>query len=133
MDDSAPTRREEDCEWEECVITVDAREAQGIRPKIAGLRQPLDPEANPILTLFLRFFPLDTYLEHLADVAHAWEAGPASRHNIPWNKGAFLRFLGVLVHMSCFPLPNIAHHWKFPASFPLSAEKGRKNLKTVLR
>lgn len=67
--DSAPANREDDDEWEECQITLDAREKEGIRPKVAGLRQALDPEADPILTLFLRFFPLATYMEHLADVA----------------------------------------------------------------
>ncbi len=72
-------------------------------------------------------------MEHLADVASKWEAGPASRHNIPWNKGVLLRFFGVLVHMACFPLPNMEFHWKFPSRYPAAAEKGRSNLKQVLR
>jgi hypothetical protein len=83
--DSAPTHREEEDEWEECHITLDPREAEGIRKKQAGLRQALDPEADPILTLFLRFFPLGTYMDHLADVAGQWALGATSRHIIPWN------------------------------------------------
>jgi hypothetical protein len=97
---------------------VDAREAEGIRKKAAGLKTELDETADPVLTLFLRFFPLATYMEHLADVAQRWSAGPSSRHTIPWNKGVFLRFLGVLIHMAIFPLPNMEWHWKWPSNFP---------------
>lgn len=114
--DSAPTKRGVEEEWEECAIPVDAREAAGIQSRKAGLRGTL--EGEPILTLFSWFFPMQLYMSHLMELA-ARKPGPrGSRHNIPWNKGTFLRFLGLLIRASIMPLPNLEWHWRWPKHLP---------------
>ena len=97
---------------------MDAREGEGLTKKRVRLIEPLDEEAEPILSLFLRFFPLALFLGHLAGVATRWAASGTSRHIIAWNRGTFLRWLGVLIRMAIHPLPNIDYHWRWPRSWP---------------
>ena len=64
LEDSAPTKRPVEQDWEECHIPIDAREAAGVNRRQAGLRGNLE-EGEPILTLFSWFFPLQLYMSHL--------------------------------------------------------------------
>ena len=76
--------------------------------------------------MFLRFFPLLAYVEHVADLARG-KAGPtSSRHVVPWNKGTFLRFLGLVIRLAILPLPNLTWHWRWPSSFPSASLKSLK-------
>ncbi len=69
-----------------------------------------------MLSLFLRFFPLALYMQHIADVASA----PVNNYqHIPWNKGMFLRWLGTLIRMALQPLPNVEWHWRWPTTYPV--------------
>ena len=109
-----------DC-WEDCTILVDSRERDGISVRYGRLREALDSSADPVLTLFMRFFPLATYMSHLGDVAQHWGEAGSSRHFIPWNKGLMLRFFGLLVRMAMAPLPNVEFHWRWPLEWPNNA------------
>lgn len=75
-------------------------------------------EEKPVLGLFLRFFPLATFEERFADVAAHYQTNRATRHNVPFNRGVFLRFIGLLLRMVICPLPNIAWHWNWPEYLP---------------
>lgn len=125
---SCPSNREEEEEWEECTIPVDPMRAAGIAPRRAGLTRRLDEGEDPILGLFLRFFPLQTYLDHLNVVASTQTEAASSRHAIPWDKGTFLRFLGVLIMLSMNPLPNSEWHWRWPRDLPPSKLASVKKL-----
>lgn len=54
----------------------------------------------------------------------------SSRHNVPWDKGTFLRFLGVIIKLALYPLPNIEWHWRWPSEFP---GQGPPSLKHLMR
>ncbi len=94
--DSAPSKRAVEAEWEECHIPVDAREAAGVQPRRAGLRQTLG-DSEPVFTLFSWFFPLQMFAEHVGERARRKPGPPGSRHVVPWNMGMFLRFLGLII------------------------------------
>lgn len=74
-----------------------------------------------MLRLFERFFPMATYLRHLADVDARWqrETHGTSRHD--FSKHQFARWLGTLVHMCLHPKPSTEWHWRLPGSFPEGA------------
>lgn len=65
---SAPTKHEEDVQWEECTIPVDPMRADGVAVRRPQLSTRLDEAEDPILGLFLRFFPVDAYVAHLGEV-----------------------------------------------------------------
>jgi hypothetical protein len=115
--DSAPTKRPVEEEWEECTIPVDARDAAGIQSRKAGLRGSLE-SAEPVLTLFTWFFPLQVYMGHLHELKARKPGPPGSRHSVPWDQGVFLRFLGLLIRAATHPLPNLSWHWRWPAHLP---------------
>jgi hypothetical protein len=70
--------------------------------------------------MFRRFFPVDYFVTRLGDVAaHYNQQG--HRHTVSWTRGTLLRFLGCLLHMAVFPLPNHHWHWNFPSHLPNSA------------
>lgn len=79
-----------------------------------GLKRKLDDGEEPVLGLFLRFFPLQYFMQHMHHVNGQWQNMATSRHLIPWNKGMFLRFLGVLIQMCLTPVPNTEYHWRRP-------------------
>lgn len=85
LDASAPSKREVELEWEEVAISVDEREAKGIAKKRAHLIQGLEPSAEPIMTLFCRFFPLDYYVRHLAKLDLDQAGATRSRHKVKWD------------------------------------------------
>lgn len=126
--ESAPTKRAEDLQWEECTIPVCAREKAGHGPKVAGLKQRLDDEEEPILGLFLRFFPLAYFMEHIKKLHEGEHGKTSSRHKVPWNKGTFLRFLGCIIRLAMYPLPNIEWHWRWPTVFSSDKPPGLKHL-----
>ena len=115
---SAPTRHQEDADWVECEIPVDPRDMQGMSKRRPFLRRRLDEGEEPILGIFLRFFPLQMYVNHLQEAAEKWRGGGGSKHGIPFDKGTFLRFLGVLLKMAMHPLPKYSYHWRWPSEFP---------------
>lgn len=49
---------------------------------------------------------------------------------IPWNKGTFLAFLGVLIQLALNPLPNIEWHWRWPSHLPA---RGKRDMGKVMR
>jgi hypothetical protein len=49
----------------EATVTTDIRETRGHMGKRAHLSKPLKPGEDSILALFLRFFPIQMYEEHL--------------------------------------------------------------------
>jgi hypothetical protein len=53
----------------EATVTTDIRESRGHMGKRAHLSRPLQPGEEPILALFLRFFPIKMYEEHLEQLA----------------------------------------------------------------
>ena len=71
-----------------------------------------------MLGLFLRFFPLAKYMAWIMELAEKKPGPSTSRHHIPWSKGVFLRFLGLLVQACIFPVPNLDWHWRWPDSLP---------------
>lgn len=73
---------------------------------------------EPILTLFLNFFPMQRYLAHLQELAKRKPGPKNSRHYIPWTEGMFLRFLGLLIRAAIVPLPNLEWHWRWPKDVP---------------
>lgn len=93
----------------------------------ARLSAGLEATEEPFLALFLRFFPIALYMEHLAELARSGIASVASRHRVELSKGKFLRFLGILIRFAIFPLPNMEWHWRWPASFPAAAHAGIKD------
>ena len=110
--ESAPSKRKVEEEWEECHIPVDAREADGVQSRRAGLRGTLPEGCDPVYTLFTWFFPMQFFFGHVDELA-ARKPGPTgSRHNIPWEHGVFLRFLGLIIRAAIMPLPNMTWHWR---------------------
>lgn len=100
--------------------------------KRAHLVEGLDGTEEPIFGMFRRFFPIDYFMEHMAAVRQAQSGGGAtSRHTIPWDKGTFLVFLGVIIQLALNPLPNIEWHWRWPSHLPKIP--GRKNMAKVMR
>lgn len=83
-----------------------------------GLKNGLEESEEPVLGLFLRFFPLQYFMAHMNVLKQRWENVATSRHVIPWTKGMFLRFLGMLVTMCMHPVPNSAMYWRKPAGWP---------------
>ncbi len=115
--DSAPSKRDLEMGWEDCAIPVDAREAAGVQSRRAGLRQAIG-DGEPVLSLFQMFFPMQLFMSHLQELK-ARKPGPTgSRHNIPWDQGVFLRFLGLLIRFAIMPLPNLEWHWRWPSHLP---------------
>ncbi len=115
--DSAPSKRNLEMGWEDCAIPVDAREAAGVQSRRAGLRQAIG-DGEPVLSLFQMFFPMQLFMSHLQELK-ARKPGPTgSRHNIPWDQGVFLRFLGLLIRFAIMPLPNLEWHWRWPSHLP---------------
>ena len=115
--DSAPSKRDLEMGWEDCAIPVDAREAAGVQSRRAGLRQAIG-DGEPVLSLFQMFFPMQLFMSHLQELK-ARKPGPTgSRHNIPWDQGVFLRFLGLLIRFAIMPLPNLEWHWRWPSYLP---------------
>lgn len=80
--------------------------------------------------MFRRFFPIDYFMGHLEEVAAAQASGSSTRHVIPWNKGTFLAFLGVLIQLALNPLPNIEWHWRWPSHLPA---RGKRDMGKVMR
>ena len=78
------------------------------------IRHGLDEGEEVIWGYFKRFFPLAAYEEHLENLRRSYVDTRTSRHIVEWSKGEFLRFLGILVHISLVPMPNYAHHWRWP-------------------
>ena len=64
LEDSAPSKRPVEAEWEECTISMDERQKNGVQDRRPGLTVNLGAE-EPVLGLFLRFFPIATYTEWL--------------------------------------------------------------------
>lgn len=69
-----------------------------------------------MLGLFLRFFPLAKYMAWIMELAEKKPGPSTSRHHIPWSKGVFLRFLGLLVQACIYPAPNLDWQWSWPDS-----------------
>ena len=86
LDASAPSKRALELEWEEVAISVDEREAKGIAKRRAHLIQGLEPSAEPIMSLFCRFFPLDYYVRHLAKLNLEQTGATPSRHKVKWDQ-----------------------------------------------
>lgn len=118
LQDSNRGRQSRDDEWEACEILTDPRDQQGITRRPGTLTRALIDEEEPYLGLFLRFFPLSTFEQRFADVANHYRTNRATRHNVPFNRGVFLRFLGLLLRMVTSPLPNMAWHWDWPSHLP---------------
>ena len=75
----------------------------------AGLRESIG-EGEPVLSLFMVFFPLQLFMNHLHELK-ARKPGPkTSRHNIPWDQGVFMRFLGMIIRFAIMPLLNLEWH-----------------------
>ncbi len=130
LEDSAPTKRAVDLQWQECTVPVCEREKAGYGPKQPGLKQRLDDSEEPILGLFLRFFPVAYFMAHIEKMRKAGKDKGKSRHHVPWDKGTFLRFLGVIIKLALYPLPNIEWHWRWPTAFPGG---GPPSIKHIMR
>lgn len=102
--------------------------SDGVAVKVPHLIRRLDHHENPYLGLFLRFFPLPAYLAHLEAVANMWATTGASRHEIPFDQGTLLRFMGMLMRISMTPLPAISWHWRYPGDLPQRDGEGVKHL-----
>lgn len=123
-----------DADWEEVQVTTDIRETRdGHLGKRAHLRRGLVAGEEPILGLFLRFFPMEMYEEHLEklrkETAGLGQPG-TSRHVVKWDKGTFLRFLGLLLRFTVVPLANMEWHWRWPADVPDMGVRDVKNIMT---
>lgn len=108
----------------QCTIDVDERDKQGIARRRCGLTQRLEEGEDPFLGLFLRFFPVDAFTRHFDDVAAHYAAHRRARHAITWSRGVFLRFLGIIIRMAVWPLPNVEWHWRWPSKLPEEAQPG---------
>lgn len=53
-----------------------------------------------------------------------------SRHSIPYDKGTFLQFLGVLLQLSLNKKPNMEWSWRWPAHLP---KRNKPNMSKVMR
>lgn len=62
-----------------------------------------------------------------------WPNMAPSRHLIPWNKGMFLRFLGVLIQMCLTPVPNSELHWRRPQGWEEDLGWEGTKIKTIIR
>jgi hypothetical protein len=82
------------------------------------LKRALTDEEDPFIGLFTRFFPMRTFVDRFEEVAAHYQANRATRHNVPFNRGMFLRFLGLVIRMVTSPLPNMSWHWEWPAHLP---------------
>ena len=98
-------------------ITEDTRDGRTRTKHVPGLRQGLDPAEDPVLGMFLRFFPVSFFVAALPRVGEHYAAS-RGQHMVTWNKGTLLRFIGMLVHMAAYPLPNIKWHWVWPKHLP---------------
>lgn len=102
------------------MVDTDPRDEQEITVRRCGLRRGLDPSEDAVFGLFCRFFPVSHFTSRLPLVAGAYSTSGA-RNVVSWTRGTFLRYLGVLVHMSAHPLPNMEWHWRWPAHLPVGA------------
>jgi hypothetical protein len=129
---AVPTKRNVEADWTEAQVTTDIRELkQGHLGKRAHLRRPIQETEEPILGLFLRFFPIGMYEEHLEmlrDLDKKGE-GATSRHAVKWDKGTFLKFLGLLIRFTATPLSNVDWHWRWPHDVP---EMGLRDVKHIM-
>jgi hypothetical protein len=119
FEESAQERPEgEEDAWQEVHITTDARDADGVNMRYGQLKRALTDEEDPFIGLFTRFFPMRTFVDSFEEVAAHYQANRATRHNVPFNRGMFLRFLGLVIRMVTSPLPNMSWHWEWPAHLP---------------
>ena len=63
------------------------------------------------------FFPLTFFTASFPDVA-AHYTSRGLRQRVVWDKGTFLRYLGMLLSFTSTPLPNIKWHWNWPDHLP---------------
>ena len=102
----------------------------GVQTRRSGLVTGLNVGEEPILTLFTRFFPLHVYGIHVEAVGGLQGVGGHGRHKVPWTKGTFLRFLGIIIRMAFCPLPNRDWHWRWPSGVPKLGGAGIPELMT---
>ncbi len=114
-------------------VNIDQRAARGVQNVRGGLTQQLDEGEDPVLGLFLRFFPMRLFETRLGEVRDNWMNMQISRHTIDWSKGKFLRFLGVLIYMCLHPLPNIEMHWRWPSEYAPRVGSGASTLGRIMR
>lgn len=69
-----PTKRSPELDWEQTEILEDTRTTRQRTKHVAGLRQGLDPAEDPVLGLFLRFFPVSFFTASLTKVAAHYNA-----------------------------------------------------------
>ena len=129
-EDSGPERANAENEWEICEIDQDQRAKDGVQNRRAGMVTGLVAGDEPVLALFCRFLPLEAFGSHLEAVASSGVGQPRSRHNVPWTKGTFLRFLGIIIRMAICPLPDRTWHWRWPAGLPKQGGSGIPELMT---
>ena len=117
-----PKRANSDQDWETCTVETDCRTEERVTERRARLKKVLDAGEEPVLACFLRFFPLAYFLDGFAKVSelHLRTRAATDRHNVSWTKGTFLRFLGILLHFTATPVPNIRWHWAWPEDLPKS-------------
>lgn len=75
---------------------------------------------------------MKVYEEHLEELAaKSKDKGePAtSRHTIPWDKGTFLKFLGLLIRFTVHEVSNMEWHFRWPHDVP---EMGLKDCKHIM-
>ena len=75
---------------------------------------------------------MDLYEEHLEVLDKQKKdrgEAPTSRHNVNWDKGTFLKFLGLLIRFTVHPLSNVEWHWRWPHDVP---EMGLKDVKHIM-
>ena len=121
FEESAAGREEgEEDGWVQVHITTDTRDADGVNRRYGQLKRALTDEEDVFIGLFLRFFPLQTFVARFQEVASHYRANRTTRHNVPFNRGMFLRFLGLIIRMVTHPLPNMSWHWEWPANLPAS-------------
>lgn len=101
-------------------MEVDPRDEQNLKQHRAQLKRAFDPEEDKVFGLFMRFFPLNFFVDRLQDVADHYNSVPG-RNRVSWTKGTFLRFLGVLIHFAVSSVPNMEWHWRWPDDVPSHA------------
>ena len=121
FEESAAGREEgEEDGWVQVHITTDTRDADGVNRRYGQLKRALTDKEDVFIGLFLRFFPLQTFVARFQEVASHYRANRTTRHNVPFNRGMFLRLLGLIIRMATHPLPNMSWHWEWPANLPAS-------------
>lgn len=70
-----------------CDIPTDPRDLEGI-PRMTGrLTSRLEDGEDPMLALFLRFFPMAVFEEKFAATNAAHLANTSNRRRVLWDKG----------------------------------------------